>query len=450
MRDSHGSAGVGGGVLAPVRLDSRGTDPLLRRAFPPLATEVEWGLHRVEALLSATGNPHLACPSILIGGTNGKGSAASNVASVLSRSGLRTGLYTSPHLCSFRERFQIDGVLVDEAGLIETADELRSGFSAFGLTFFEAATALAFHLFKKHEVEVIAVEVGLGGRLDATNVLAPLVSAITNVAMDHSEYLGNSLHAIAGEKAGIIKPRTPFVTAELDPEVLELLRDRCAELEAPCHVIPRLTLEGGPEVGEDHTSFSIDTEEWGTLRVWTPLVGSHQAANAALAVGILERLPEELRPDRQAVLSGVHDVCWPGRVQVEHREGQTWVFDVAHNAAGVAALSATLNRLNLPRPLVVLAGILGDKDWGAMLPPLLDLADHAVLTQAPSAPPARRWDPYSVCRTIETACPVEIDEEFPRALSRGRALASSGTLVVTGSNHTVGDALGLLDLAPFE
>lgn len=424
-------------------------DPLLQRAFPTLATEVEWGLDRVEALLTSTGSPHTVCPSILIGGTNGKGSAASSVASVLSHSGLRTGLYTSPHLCSFRERFQIDGIPVSEEDLLETADELRSGFSSFGLTFFEAATVLAFHLFRKHEVEFMAVEVGLGGRLDATNVLCPVVSAVTNIAMDHAEYLGDSLAAIAREKAGIIKWRTPFVTAESDPELLRIMEARCVELEAAFTVIPEFTPEDGPEIGEDHTSFSLDTESWGRLPVWTPLVGGHQASNAALALRILDQIPESLRPGREALLGGMHDVRWPGRVQVEHRDGETWVFDVAHNAAGVVALSSTLARLSLPRPLVILVGILGDKDWGAMLPPLLDLADHAILTQAPSAPPARRWDPYAVCRAIETPCSVEIDEDFTRALDRARVMASGGTLVVTGSNHTVGDALGLLELTPF-
>ena len=423
-------------------------DPLLEELFPRLAHGVHWGLERVEAFLHATGDPDRTYPSIHVGGTNGKGSVGSMVSTVLSRGNRSVGLYTSPHLCSFRERFQVDGTPIPEHELRALVAELHSEIVHHELTFFEAATALAFHFFQRRAVDVAVVEVGLGGRLDATNVVGPLLTAITNIAQDHSEYLGETLPEVAREKAGIIKAGIPLITAESDEAILRLLESRCDEVGAPFLGVCPDSESLDVEVQEDHTAFTLSTAKWGVLRVRTPLVGEHQAINGTLSIAILEQLPPALLPTKEELLEGLADVRWPGRAQVEHFGGQTWIFDIAHNTAGARALASVLERLDLPKPVVLLTAVLGDKDWRSMLPPLFQRADHVVLTQTPSAPLKRRWDPATAAR--EAASPVaEICLDFEEALARVRNLAGSGTIVVTGSTHTVGDALRALGLAPF-
>ena len=420
-------------------------DPLVDELFSHIPHGIEWGLDRMEAFLRDTDDPHVGIPCVHVGGTNGKGSVASTVASVLNCAGHRAGLYTSPHLCSFRERFQISGDPVTEDELRVLARELDPEIRRHSLTFFEATTGLAFHLFQRRGVEVSVIEVGLGGRLDATNVVTPFLTAITNVDLDHCDYLGSTLSEIALEKAGIIKGGVPLLTAEQDDRIRAVLSATCDSLGAPfVHV--RSDLEGmAVDVREDQTAFDVSTAEWGRLRIHTPLLGEHQAVNGALAVALLERVPPRFRPDRAALEEGMSRVHWPGRVQVEHLEGRTWVFDIAHNTAGAGALASVLGQLELQRPIVVLTAVLGDKDWREMLPPLFERADHAILTQAPSAPLARRWDPHMAM--AETGSEIaEIHTDFDDALHRARELADSGTIVVTGSAHTVGDALRGLGL----
>ena len=413
--------------------------------FSGLTHGIEWGLERMEGFLRETGNPHESFSSVHIGGTNGKGSVAATIASVLDQTGSTTGLYTSPHLCSFRERFRVAGQPVEEDVLRALVGEFKDVILHHGLTYFEAATALAFHLFERRGVDLAVVEVGLGGRLDATNVVTPLVSAITNVAKDHAEYLGETFIEIAREKAGIIKAGVPLLTACRDDEVLAILKETCTRVGAPISVLESDTASLDVEVTEGGTCFAAATEAWGPLRLWTPLVGEHQAVNGALAVAVLEALPPHLQPSLTDVIAGVKSVRWPGRSQILRLQGRTWLFDAAHNMAGAQALAAVLERLAFPRPTVLLAGVLDDKDWRAILPWLLDVTDHAVFTQAPSAPPERRWD-TSEASSHFASDTVEVYPAFETALDRARDLAGYGTIVVTGSNHTVGDALGALDI----
>ena len=420
-------------------------DPLLDELFPDVPHGIQWGLERMEAFLHDTGDPHLEIPCVHVGGTNGKGSVASTVATVLNGAGHRAGLYTSPHLCSFRERYQIRGIQVDDDELRDLAKKLDPEIRHHSLTFFEAATALAFHLFQRRRVEVSVIEVGLGGRLDATNVVTPFLTAITNVDLDHCDYLGSTLDEIALEKGGIIKCGVPLITTERDERIRSVLSARCESVGAPFISVESDAGKMSVDLREDFTAFEISTEEGGRLQLRTPLLGQHQAVNAALAVALLERMPPPFRPDRSSLVEGVSRVNWPGRVQVEHLEGRTWVFDMAHNTAGAVALASVLGRLELSRPLVVLTAVLGDKDWREMLPPLFEWADHAILTQAPTAPLSRRWDPEEAI--AETGSEIaEIQPDFDGALDRARELAGSGTIVVTGSAHTVGDALRGLGL----
>lgn len=453
---THGGAdGVPAASAAPDRLDRPFKDPLFERLFPPLPAGVHWGLERVHGALADLGDPHRRAPALHVGGTNGKGSVASTCASVLEAAGHRVGLYTSPHLCSVRERFQVGGVPLDEDRLVAYADEIRSVVAARGLTFFEAATVLAFHVFAREGVDVQVVEVGLGGRLDATNVLTPVACAITNVALDHAEFLGDTLPLIAREKAGIFKPGVPAVTAESDPELVALFRELAESLGVSLSCLDPARDLGEVEIARDHTAFTLDTGPWGVLRLVTPLVGRHQAANAALAVRLLAFLPPALRPEADAVLAGVASVRWPGRDQIEVVDGTTWLLDVAHNTAGMASLVQVLDRLDLPGPRVGLVGVLGDKDWRRMLPPLLSRLDGAVLTQPPSAPETRRWDPHAARQAVEegdgagASCPLQVEPDFEAALRGAARQARGGTVVVTGSCHTVGDALNALGRVPF-
>ena len=434
-------------MLTPDRLDRPFSDPLASELFPPLATGVHWGLERTEGALEALGRPHRAYATVHVGGTNGKGSVTSTLAAVLSRSGHRTGCYTSPHLCSFRERMLVDGRPIPEADLRRYADEIRDTVVEHGLTFFEAVTVLAMYAFREEGVEVAVMEVGLGGRLDSTNVVAPEVSAVTNVAMDHADYLGDTLEKIAREKAGIIKPGVPFVTAETDPGIRGLLRSLAEEAGAPFVAVDP-PADGDVEIDDSHTAFTVETGRWGTLSLRTPLVGYHQAANAALAVAMLEQLDDPWRPNAQEVVEGFASVVYHGRDEIARIDGRTWLFDVAHNTAGIHSLVDTIDRLDLPRPVVALIGGLGDKDWQRMLPPLLARVDAAFLTQPPSAPAERRWDPVAAADLVDALTVVRVVEDFVEAMRRAGEGAGSGSAAVAGSVHTVGSAMPLLGLDP--
>jgi dihydrofolate synthase/folylpolyglutamate synthase len=427
-----------------------GGDISLSRVFPTLPTGVAWGLDRTVDLLREIGDPQNAYPTLHVGGTNGKGSLAAVWSQILKENGNKVGLYTSPHLCSFRERFQIDGRPVSAEVLLESADELREPIQRLGLTFFEAATVLAFHLFKKLEVDFGLVEVGLGGRLDSTNVITPEVTAITNVALDHSEYLGYTLEEIASEKAGIIKPGVPVITAERDSVLRDLFRERADEIGAPFFSINPGEEVQNLQVSPHGNTFEVETDCWGRLSLSSPLPGRHQAANAALALRGLELLPEALRPGADAVVRGVAEVRWPGRLQIHEGPGGLWVFDVAHNTAGVRALATSLRRLNFPEPVILLVGIQGDKDWRAMLPPIFGMAKEAVLTQPPSVPPDRRWDPLEAAGAVKARPDLHILQRFDEAVKVARSIAGKeGTVVVTGSHHTVGDAMNVLGISPY-
>jgi dihydrofolate synthase/folylpolyglutamate synthase len=427
-----------------------GGDIDLDRILPPLSVNVEWDLGRTVDALACLGHPQKTYPSIHIGGTNGKGSVASVLASVLNHSGARVGLYTSPHLCDFRERFQVGGSPVSNEALLEAGQEVREALKDSGLTFFEAATALAFHLFAKTRVDIAVIEVGLGGRLDSTNVIEPLVSAITNVAFDHHEYLGNTLSAIAGEKAGIIKADVPLVTAETDPGLLRIFRERAQAVGAPFHSVDPREAVHELEVAPKGNAFTISGGPWGGIPLISPLPGAHQAGNVALALKVLELLPDELRPSMEAVVEGVAEVQWPGRLQIEERPDGTWVFDVAHNVAGVGAMASSLPLLGLPEPHVLLIGIQGDKDWRAMLPPLFAMTRDAILTQPPSVPPERRWHPLEAAVLVEDRPNLCILGEFEEAMEEARHAAGEGSVIVTGSHHTVGDAMNVLGIRPYD
>jgi len=406
--------------------------------------EIRWGLRRTRTMLHAVGRPHMAFRSIHIGGTNGKGSVAAMVASILERAGHKVGLYTSPHLVDFRERIRVSGEQVDEEVLAKAARRLRPVAEEVGATFFETSTALAFLCFAELGVDFVVAEVGLGGRLDSTNVLLPEVAAITNVAWDHSDYLGRTLASIAGEKAGIAKPGIPLVLGRLDPEAGRIVRETAERVGAP---LRQLGYDAGVrriKIGSQHTEMEyVGPGSDEPIHLRCPLLGAHQAWNAGLAALILQSAPERWRPEPQEISDGIAGVAWPGRLQVTQRHGRTWVLDVAHNTVAVDALAQGLTNLDLKGPLALVVAIMGDKPWPEMLPPLLALADASIFTVAPSSPPERRWDAEAVAARISSYA-VEVIVDFEAALERAAELAP--TIVVTGSNHTVGDAMKYLDI----
>jgi dihydrofolate synthase/folylpolyglutamate synthase len=407
------------------------------------STRIRWGLERIQAVLRDLGEPHRRFRSIHVGGTNGKGSVAATAASVLRHHGLAVGLYTSPHLVHFRERICVGGGEVDSELLETCAAEVLPLAEREEASFFEAATALAFHCFACAGVELAVVEVGLGGRLDATNVVDPEVTLVTNVSFDHSEYLGHSLEAIAAEKAGILKRSAPAVVGPLPDRLLEVFAARAEAVGTSLRVLGRETAVESVQVNLAGTSLTYRSPAFPDgLHLRTPLVGSHQAVNAALALQGLEQLGISLDPE--AVSEGVAQVTWPGRFQVLSRPDGDWLLDLAHNTAAAAALAETLRQVTVERPLVMLLAILGDKPWREMLDPLLSTGMAAVFSVAPSSPQARRWNPR-VARQAVPGHRVVVEPVFERALRQARELAGRGTVVVTGSCHTVGDALRFLD-----
>lgn len=395
----------------------------------PRTTTIKFGLDTTRALLRSLGDPHTVMPAIHVGGTNGKGSVAALVAEALSAAGWRVGLYTSPHLVSFRERTRVDGVAISEEAVAMWTERMQPLVTELGATFFEATTAMAFADFAARGAEIAVVEVGLGGRLDSTNVVTPLVSAVTKIALDHMKYLGDTLTDIAREKAGIAKPGVPFVIGERDPALVEVLR---REARRRAH-------DAG---GRADIRVLPPTYEWdGPLG----LRGPHQRRNAAVAHGILMALPERWRPDLEAIRAGFAAAHVPGRLD---RRGK-WLFDVAHNPDGMESLVSALRAEPPPAPVHALVSILGDKEWPTMLVWLDSVVDRGVLTVAPSAAErgwnlgwlrewlARRDRPPA--RAQWTLVP-----DFAAALRE--VPQGAGTILVTGSFHTVGDVMATLGL----
>jgi dihydrofolate synthase/folylpolyglutamate synthase len=397
----------------------------------PRTTTIKFGLATTRALLRSLGNPHEVVPAIHIGGTNGKGSVCTLVAAALREAGWRVGLYTSPHLVSFRERIQVDGTPITEAAVAMWTERLRPLILERGATFFEATTAIAFADVAARGAEIAVVEVGLGGRLDSTNVVSPLVSAVTKIERDHMKYLGDTLEKIAGEKAGIAKPGAPFVIGERSPELVDVLR-RAAH---------RAVARSGAGARADVRVLPAEYEWRGPLA----LAGPHQRRNAGVAHGVLMALPPRWRPEPEAISRGFASAWIPGRLD---RRGK-WLFDVAHNPDGIRSLIAALDLLEPPRPVHGLVSILGDKEWPEMLVQLDRVIDRGILTVAPTAA-SRGWDAAWLRRWLSDAsrpparASWSLVPDFRSALREVQR--GAGTILVTGSFHTVGDVMAELGL----
>lgn len=394
----------------------------MRYLVPRTAGTKPWSLEPTRALLAALGDPQRHFVAIHIGGTNGKGSVATLVHAALREAGRSAALYTSPHLVDVRERMIVDDRPIARDAFAMWTERLRPVIEATGASFFEATTAIAFADFAARGAELAVVEVGLGGRLDSTNVLTPAVSAVTRVALEHTDYLGDSLAGIAREKAGIAKRGVPFVVGEHEPALVAELVATAEAAGAEVRIVPP------------------DAEYTGPLA----LQGRHQRRNAAIARAVVDALPGDGRPPSAAVERGFARARVPGRFD---RRGR-WIFDVAHNPDGMRVMLQALRDAAPPRPIHALVGILRDKAWGDMVGALGEGVDRLWLTQPPSAAPDRRWDLAEVAQTVgrsggrDDARPPTIEPDFDRALQLVQDGAA--TVLVTGSFHTVGDALARL------
>ncbi|HWZ58247.1 MAG TPA: folylpolyglutamate synthase/dihydrofolate synthase family protein [Gemmatimonadaceae bacterium] len=400
----------------------------------------------MEALLDAVGRPHDRLRAFHVAGTNGKGSVSATLATILRRQGLRVALYTSPHLVDFRERFLIDGVAITEQDVIDWIRLRTPLVERLNATFFEATTAMAFELFAVPQVDVAVIEVGLGGRLDATNVITPIVAGVASIGIDHVEFLGDTRERIAWEKAGIFKRDRPAVIGEPDPHIRALLAQFAHDAGAtPVRVVAdEYTVSDIVVEAAGGTTFSIEVKGGRPSRLHTTLSGAHQATNAALAYAMLDAAGPPYTPVATVMAEALATVFLPGRFQ---RVG-SFIFDVAHNPDGATVLARTLAAVRPPGPIVALLSVLNDKDWRGVMTALAGAVDEFVLTNAPTAPANRAWraDEALAFATAQ-GWRAEVAADFDDALSRAKARA--GTVLVTGSFHTVGDAMASLQLSPF-
>jgi len=436
----------------------------------------KFDLAHMRVLLEGLHHPERAFPSVLIAGTNGKGSTAATLASILRASGLKTGLYTSPHLVRINERIRISGVEIsddDFARLHGNVDRVAerlvmSGALPWHPSFFEMMTAIAFSYFAEQAVDVAVLEVGMGGRLDATNVVEPLVSVIADISLDHQKFLGNTVGEIAREKVGIIRPGGVVVTLPQQPEANDVIGNTILDLDAvgvsAVQYVPPVSPAGAPYLvsaerqnpsiaetaagNAERTLYRYPLQVMGKeILVESPLVGRHQLRNVALAIAAAEELSKKglagIAPD--SIQQGIRQTHWPGRFQViPARNG--WpeiVFDVAHNPAGAWALRSALSERYEDRPLIFVFGAMRDKAISEMTEILFPLAQRVIATR-PENP--RAASPEEIVQAASrTGADIEEVAEVKAALETARTAAGSGgAVVVTGSIYLVGEAMQLL------
>jgi dihydrofolate synthase/folylpolyglutamate synthase len=410
---------------------------------------IKFGLESIETLLSRLGHPERAFRSVHIAGTNGKGSVTAIVDTALARAGYRTARYTSPHLVDLAERFVIDGRPVDAAALCSAAADVRAAIEALRAegalqaqpTFFEATTAMAFELFRRARVEVATVEVGLGGRLDSTNVIRPVATAITSIDFDHQQYLGSTLGEIAAEKAGIIKPGVPMIVGDVGPEASAVIErvaaERGAELIRARDGVDVAPLE--PDAVSDNV-FTLRTpvRDYGAVRL--ALRGAHQTANAIVAVRLLETLDAHgMTVPAGAIVDGLAHVSWPGRLERRTLPGgRELMLDAAHNPAGAAALASYLTSLGGTPPALVFAAM-RDKDLRSMLRALLPHVGQMIVTRASNTRSADPEALAALAREIAPGLAVRVVPSPAEALST--AWTMSPRVVAAGSIFLLGDIM---------
>jgi len=412
------------------------------------------GLTNTLKLAKFAGNPHLRIRFIHVAGTNGKGSTCAMLESIYRAAGLRVGLFTSPHLVTFGERIQVNRQLISESDIIRLVEQMlpllelgwgpihqstnppihlpalqhSSTPASAHPTFFEVVTVMALRYFAEQKCDLVIWETGLGGRLDATNIVTPLASVITNIQYDHQKWLGETLASIAGEKAGIIKPAVPVITATAQPEALKVIQDTARGQNSTLTVVSAGDQSVNPSIHQSITSL--------------PLLGTHQRTNAALAVATVQTLSSQIPVSDEAIRAGLSNVNWPGRLQLINRpSGQKILLDGAHNIAGAQTLADSLNQYFPGSKPTLILGILQDKDWNAICLILAPLASRILLTPVPSERTANPDELSATCQRANLAISVQPYPSLRAALS---GTSSDSFVLITGSLYLVGEALELL------
>lgn len=394
------------------------------------AKGMDFKLERVTLALKHLRDPQHRFATVHIAGTNGKGSAAAMLHAMLSAGGYRVGLYTSPHLVSFTERIRVGAESITEAEVVELAAEIRAAATVRGidLTFFEFVTVMAFLYFARRGVDLAVVEVGLGGRLDATNVIDPEVTVITTIAMDHEEYLGNTLLSVAREKAGIIKPGRPLIVGNVPVEV-DAVFERTAAAQGAAVYRAGRDFDVTDSMPFRFRGMGVDIDG-----LVLPLLGAHQRQNAATALAAAVQVRRRFPLSPAAIRDGLRGVRWPGRLEVVHAEPLV-VLDGAHNADGMAALVRELPAIVAGRAVHVLFGVMRDKRWQPMVDALGPVVSTATLTV--TFPP-RGEAPAILAQAFARHCPVSVALDPVRALDALLAATRDGAILVTGSLFLIG------------
>jgi dihydrofolate synthase/folylpolyglutamate synthase len=390
----------------------------------------KFGLQNTIKLAALAGNPQTQLRFIHVAGTNGKGSTCAMLESIYRTTGLRTGLFTSPHLVSFRERIQVDRQLISETDVVRLVEKLKPLMAQFPKehhpTFFEVVTVMALVLFAEQKCDLVIWETGLGGRLDATNIVTPLASVITNIALDHQQWLGDTLGRIAVEKAGIIKPGIPVATATDEPEALAVITQVAADRKAPLMIVPRLNL---PASFADALS----------------LAGEHQQRNATLALATVEILQKQIPVSKLQMAAGLKNVQWPGRLQLVEKDARKILLDGAHNVASANVLRNTLEKNFAADKKTLVLGILGDKDWRPICEMLAPLAARILTVPVSSNRTANPQELADACRAANPRAESSVHKSLAEALEKAPA---KNLTVITGSLYLVGEALELLGCLP--
>ena len=416
---------------------------------------VKLGLEETVALLAELDQPQESFLSIHVAGTNGKGSVCAVLAAMLQAAGFRTGLYTSPHLVHFHERVRVNGQPIsdpDLVRLIEVVEDATGRRCETGLrdaTFFEFTTALAFTYFREQKVQVAVIETGMGGRLDATNVITPMVSVITPIGLDHMAYLGSTLTAIAGEKAGIIKPGHPVVCAEMDPAAEAVIRQAARARGSPFIPVSesvqvrriRQTLAG--------QRVSVETPDEALGPLVLPLLGAHQLANAATAVAGMLAFRDAcgLTLPAEAIVQGLTSVHWPARLHVVDQDPPVLV-DGAHNVHAAAALARALHELAPRQPVGLVASFLADKDAASVLRELTGVARHVWLVPLAGERAMSMEAMQAAARAAHLTAESMPDLGAALKAARDWAREQKGLVCVAGSLYLAGDALQHYGIAP--
>ena len=408
-------------------------DEIKSRLFSLVNKGIKYDLDRMFRAASMCGDPQKAYLSVHVAGTNGKGSTCAYIESVLRRAGYKTGLYTSPHITDFEERFRVDGVDIAEGVWVDVYREQEKIINELGLTFFEAATLMAFEIFKRCGVQYAVFETGMGGRLDATNIIVPQVSVITKLALDHREYLGDGILEIAGEKLGIVKPNVPVVMLDpRDESIRQLAQTRCRDVYSEltlvdtCNVDDIKYTDGGMQLVMTNCKYDIS------------LFGKHQVENALLALAAIERIGNF---DYKIIYDGMKAASVSGRFQVVDIYGRAVVFDVGHNPDAAAVLVDALNARFPNRRAAFVVGMMKDKDAAAIIDIFIKRASAFYFAKPKTERAANPTDLDALTRgkfNGKTVISQNVEDALRQAISDTN---SNDVICVTGSFYTVSEAM---------